>query len=91
MTTVELFHTGGCKKCAAQREELKAAAEHVVPGLVWRDIDAAVELDRAVELGVLTLPAVAIDGELAFSSLPTASQLAQALRRRQSQEASDGR
>ena len=39
-------------------------------------------LDRAVELGVLTLPALAIDGELVFAALPTAPQLRQALLQR---------
>lgn len=40
------------------------------------------ELDYAVSLGVLTLPALAIDGELVFTSLPTPSALSDALRAR---------
>jgi thioredoxin 1 len=76
---VELFFTPGCNRCAAAQAELKATAQRAVRNLVWRDVDALDELDYAVELGVLTLPAVAIDGKLVFSSLPTPDQLRDAL------------
>ena len=39
-------------------------------------------LDYAVELGVLKPPAVAIDGELVFPSLPTPDALVAAMRKR---------
>lgn len=32
------------------------------------------ELDYAVSLGVLSMPAIAVNGELKFSSLPTPEQ-----------------
>lgn len=79
---LELFHHPGCARCSAAHSELRAAASEVVPGVVWRDVDATTELDRLLEVGVLSLPALAIDGELAFSSLPTPTQLAKELRRR---------
>ena len=79
---VELFQSAGCKRCAAARDELKALAERAVPGVEWRVVDAATEIDYAVEVGVMSLPAVAVDGELVFSSLPTADQLSRELRRR---------
>lgn len=79
---VELFHSAGCKRCATARVELKSAAERAVPGLVWRDIEAADEIDYAVQVGVMSLPAVAVDGQLAFSSLPTPTQLIKELQRR---------
>lgn len=79
---VELLQTSGCKSCADARESLKSAAEQAVPGLAWRDVDVTKELDYAVELGVMSLPAVAVDGQLAFSSLPTPAQLLADLSRR---------
>lgn len=81
---VELFQSAGCRQCASTRDELKKAAEIAVPGLVWREVDAAAELDYAVDLGVLSLPAVAVDGRLVFSSLPTPGQLGKELSRRAS-------
>lgn len=80
---VEIFHTAGCKKCAAAQAELRHAAESVVPGVEWRDVNVLDELDRAVALGVFSLPAVVIDEQLAFSaSLPSAGQLGDAVRAR---------
>lgn len=79
---VELFQTNGCNNCKAMRETLKSVADTAVPGVVWRDVDATAELDYAVELGVLSLPAMAVDGVLVFSSLPTPAQLTEELRRR---------
>jgi thioredoxin 1 len=81
---VELFHAPGCSRCAAAREDLKAAAEAAVPGLEWREINVLDEMDRAVEHGVLSLPAIVIDGELVFATLPTPRQLREALASRYS-------
>ncbi len=76
---VELFHAPGCSKCAATREDLKAAATAARPGVEWREINVLDEMDYAVERGVLSLPAIVIDGELVFSALPTPRQLRAAL------------
>ncbi len=72
---IEIFYTPGCAKCAYSKESLKATAEQLLPDVVWRELNVIDELDYAVEVGVLTLPAMAINGELVFSSLPTARQL----------------
>lgn len=79
---VELFQAAGCASCAESREALKWVAEQTVPALQWRDVDVMKELDYAVELGVISLPAIAVDGEVAFSSLPTPAQLKKELERR---------
>jgi predicted thioredoxin/glutaredoxin len=54
--------------------------------LEWREINVLDEMDRAVEYGVLSLPAIVIDGELAFASLPTPQQLRAVLIRRSAVE-----
>ncbi len=78
---IELFYTPGCAKCAVATTALKAAAE-AVPGVEWREVNVLDDLDHAVNLGVLTLPALAVDGELVFTALPTAEQLVAELSRR---------
>ena len=45
----------------------------------WRKVDILEELDYAVELGVLSLPAMVIDGELIFRSHISARRLRDAL------------
>ena len=76
MITVELISSSGCKRCAETREELRAAAAEIArDNLQWRDVNVLDELDYAVSLGVLTLPALAVNGKLVFTSLPTPQQL----------------
>ncbi|OJW89837.1 MAG: glutaredoxin, partial [Alicycliphilus sp. 69-12] len=70
-------------KCTASHGDLKTIAEQTIDGLVWQEVNILEQIDHAVDLGVLTVPAIAIDGELVFASLPTSQQLrAELLRRR---------
>lgn len=76
---VELFYSPGCNECAAAQAKLKIAAQKAVAHIDWRELNVLDELDYAVELGVLSLPAIAINGKLVFSSLPTPKQLRKVL------------
>lgn len=87
---VELFYTDSCGSCTAHKGELEAAALGAVPEVIWRDVDPVQELDYAVELGVASLPSLAIDGKVIFTSLPTAEQLRKAVLARR-QEVAGGR
>lgn len=88
---VELFSSPGCGQCAEAGAALRGVAEHAVPTLEWREVNVLDELDYAVRLGVLTLPAIAIDGELVFTSLPGSTQLRDALLDRVAQGGHGGR
>ena len=79
---VELFYTPGCEKCADNKDKLRTVATELVPDLVWRELNVLDELDYAVEVGVIALPSIAIDGEVLFSSLPTCRQLRRELIKR---------
>jgi glutaredoxin len=76
---VEIFHTPGCPACVAAHAELRTAAQEAVQDLEWREVNVVDNLDHAVDLGVLTLPSIVIDGELVFTSMPTVIQLREAL------------
>ena len=76
---VEVFHAPGCPECAAARARLRAAAQEVVQDLDRRELNVLDDLDLAVEFGVITLPAIVIDGELVFTSMPAVTQLRDAL------------
>jgi thioredoxin 1 len=84
---IELISAAGCRKCAHAKEELKAVAEEAASSeLCWREVNVLDELDYAVSLGVLTLPAMAMNGRLVFPSLPTPDQLRAEITRHLQQE-----
>ena len=83
MIKVEVFSSPGCGKCMQAKAVLKAIAEELGQDKVmWRDVNILEEMDYAVDLGVMSTPAMAIDGELVFSSLPSAGKLRKEIDRR---------
>jgi thioredoxin 1 len=79
---IEIFYTPGCSECVAAHDRLRTVAQEAVNDLEWRELNVLDDLDYAVELGVLTLPSIVIDGELVFTSMPTVTQLHEALMKR---------
>jgi glutaredoxin len=79
---IEVFYTPGCSECVAAHAKLRTAAQEAVKDLEWRELNVLDDLDYAVELGVLTLPSIAVDGELVFTSMPTVEQLREAVVKR---------
>ena len=88
MITVEVFSSPGCGKCTQAKTILKAIVEEFDAGTVtWREVNILEELDHAVNLGIISSPAIAINKELIFSGLPSAEQLRAALRKALAQRA----
>lgn len=74
--SVEMFSAAGCTRCADARDALKAVVEEFGAERVsWRELDVLEEIDYAVEVGVISPPAMAIDGKLAFPALPNPDRL----------------
>lgn len=83
MLKVEIFSSPGCGKCAQAKAVLKTVAEELGQDKIsWREVNILEEMDYAVDLGVMSSPAIAIDGQLAFGSLPSAGKLRAELFRR---------
>ncbi len=76
MVKVEVFSSPGCGKCTQAKSVLKViAAELGQDRVSWREVNILEEMDYAVELGVMSTPAIAINGELTFVTLPSAAKL----------------
>lgn len=76
MLKVEIFSSPGCSKCGHAKATLKKLAAEMGPDRIqWREVNVLDELDYAVSLGVLSTPAIAINGELQFASLPSVKAL----------------
>ena len=80
---VEVFSSPGCNRCCQVFELLQTIIRELgAERIEWREVNVLDELDYAVELGVLSMPAIAIDGELVFKSHPSAGKLREALETR---------
>jgi len=73
---VEVFASPGCGKCGHAKDVLKKISEEIGGNQIeWREVNILDEMDYAVEIGVLSTPSIAINGELVFTSLPSANKL----------------
>ncbi len=80
---VELFSSPGCSRCARAKQTLQSIVDDLgVDRIRWRPVDVVEEIDHAVSLGVLSTPAIAIDGKLVFTSMPSERKLRRALEQR---------
>ena len=81
---IEIFCAPGCNRCGRAWR----LAQQVVddPTLrartTLRKLNVVDEIDYAVELGIRATPAIAIDGELAFTATPDEAALDAAIRQR---------
>ncbi len=76
MIQIEVFSAPGCGKCGKAKEMLKQILEDwSATAVSWREVNVLDELDYAVELGVLSTPAIAVNGELVFTSLPSEKKM----------------
>lgn len=87
---LELFYSPYCPRCRKAREQVRSfAAKWPAERLQFRELDVLQELDRAVAVGVLQTPALAIDGKLiagpVLSPRALETLLRQRLKRRNSQ------
>ncbi len=86
---IEVFSAPACGKCAQAKARLRAVAtDYGEDRVTWREVDVLDEMERALELGVLSTPAIAIDGELLFTGTPSEKALREAIDQRLRRSAS---
>ncbi len=80
MTKIEVFTAPGCGKCGKAKDALEIIVSQLGnEKFEWREVNILHEMDYAIELGVLSAPSIAINGELIFTALPSTKQLLQVL------------
>lgn len=73
---IEIFSSPGCSKCDYAKETLKKmVAELGENKVTWRSVNIINEIDYAVSLKILSTPSIAINGDVVFTSLPSAKKL----------------
>lgn len=81
---MEVLTASGCGRCQQTKtlaREVIAQIEENDEGvdIQYREINVVEEIDYAVKLGVMSIPAIAINGELVFPAPPSATKLRQAI------------
>lgn len=78
MARVQVLSTPGCAGCT-QAKRLIAEVLSEFPGLDWEEIDLTERPEVAAEHGLMSVPAVVIDGRLAFAGVPKEAALREKL------------
>ena len=77
---IEVFTAPGCGKCGQAKVRLKKVVEALgLNSIQWREVNILEELDYSVELGVLSTPAIAMNGELLFTGMPSEKEMLKAV------------
>jgi len=63
---VEEFMSPGCVGCPAVKEMLKSLSEELGGNITVEEVDITVDTTRAAQYGIMSVPAIAINGEIKF-------------------------
>ncbi len=75
---VELLESNFCPKCAVVKDRVEKVAKEL--GVEVRLLDPIEDTDRIVELGILTSPAVVVNGKVKFAGVvPTEEKIRKAI------------
>ncbi|VAW73801.1 hypothetical protein MNBD_GAMMA15-308 [hydrothermal vent metagenome] len=79
---IEVFTISGCGRCSQAATLMdEICAELGSDQIQWQAVDVVENIDRAVELGVLATPAIAVNNLLAFTGMPSKSALLKEIKR----------
>jgi small redox-active disulfide protein 1 len=76
---VEEFMSPGCVGCPAVREMLEEFSKELGDKLTVEEVDITVDTTRASQYGVMSVPAIAINGILKFVNVPKKEELKNAI------------
>ena len=76
---VEEFMSPGCVGCPVVKEMLKSLSEELSGEITVEEVDITVDTSRAAQYGVMSVPAIAINGELKFMGVPKKEELKKTL------------
>jgi len=76
---VEEFMSPGCVGCPQVKEMLKSLSEELSGEITIEEVDITVDTARAAQYGIMSVPALAINGELKFMGVPKKEELKKAL------------
>jgi len=79
---IELISTFSCRRCQKAQEKVQEMIKELNnESVFYHEVNVINHIDYAVQLGVLRTPAIAINGKLVFTSLPSMAQFKKILAR----------
>ena len=76
---VEEFMSPGCVGCPAAKQMLKELSEELKGEITVEEVDITVDTTRATQYGIMSVPAIVINGVLKFMGVPKKEELKKAL------------
>jgi len=76
---IEMFTSPGCANCPAVKKMLKELSNELRGDITVEEVDITVDPTRAAQYGVMSVPAVAINGVLKFVGVPRREELKKAI------------
>lgn len=76
---IEDFMSPGCVGCPVVKEMLKDLSEELSGEITIEEVDITVDTMRAAQYGIMSVPAIAINGILKFVGVPKKEELKKAL------------
>jgi thioredoxin 1 len=76
---VEEFMSPGCVGCPAVKEMLEELSNEFGEKLIVEEVDITIDTARAAQYGIMSVPAVAINGILKFMGVPGKEELKKAI------------
>lgn len=76
---VEEFMSPGCVGCPAVKQMLEELSQEFGDTLIVEEVDITVDTTRAAQYGIMSVPAVAVNGILKFMGVPVKEELKRAI------------
>jgi thioredoxin 1 len=76
---VEEFMSPGCVGCPAVKDMLEELSDELEDKLIVEEVDITMDTARAAQYGIMSVPAVAVNGILKFTGVPRKEELKKAI------------
>jgi len=76
---VEEFMSPGCVGCPAVKQMLEELSQEFGDKLIVEEVDITVDTSRVAQYGIMSVPAVAVNGILKFIGVPGKEELKNAI------------
>jgi small redox-active disulfide protein 1 len=76
---IEMFTSPGCVNCPVVKKMLEELTNELKGDITVEEVDITAEPTRAAQYGVMSVPAVAINGILKFVGVPKREELKKAI------------